>query len=249
MKIAIVTDIHENIVNLRAAFRRIEKKNCDEIVCLGDISGYSIPYYDYLDTRSAHECLAMIKEKCKTIIVGNHDMHAAQVIPKKCKSFNFPDNWYQLDYHQKKALANGAIWLHEEDELNPLYSHQDIEYLRTLPEFTNHTISEKKILFSHYVYPNLSGFYKKMVYTIPEEFRHHFSWMRKLGCEISFTGHTHIKGFYVVNSKKFKRYNYKKIALKDELACVGIPSISGSKDRRGFCVFDSEEMTVEAVRI
>ncbi len=249
MRIAIITDIHEDIINLGAAFNKIEKKHCDEIVCLGDISGYSIPYYDYLDTRNAHECLALIKEKCKAIVIGNHDMHAAQIVPKKCKSFDFPGNWYQLDYHQKKTLANGAIWLHEEDELNPLYSNHDIEYLRTLPEFVNHTASEKKILFSHYVYPNLSGFSKKDIYTLPVEFKQHFNWVRKLGCEISFTGHTHVKGFYVVNRKNFKLYNYKKIGLNDELVCIGILSVSGKKNRRGFCIFDSEEMTVEAVKI
>ena len=216
---------------------------------MGDISGYSIPYYDYLETRNAHECLALIKDRCKTVVIGNHDMHAAQVIPQKCKSFDFPDNWYQLDYHQKRALANGTIWLHEENELNPLYSHQDIAYLRTLPEYSKDIISEKSILYSHYVYPNLSGFCKKVVYTFPDEFGRHFKWMEELGCTISFTGHTHVKGFYVVNSKKFKQYNYKKVSLSDDLVCVGVPSISGTKDRRGFCIFDSEEMTVEAVRI
>jgi predicted phosphodiesterase len=249
MRIAIITDIHENIINLKQAFNKIDKSNCDEVICLGDISGYSIPYYDYLDTRNAHKCLALVKERCKYIVIGNHDMHAAQIIPKICKAFDFPENWYQLDYQKRKAISNGSIWLHEENELNPLYSYDDIQFLRTLSEIEIMDIGKGKVLFSHYVFPNLSGFSRKVIYTFADEFAHHFKWMEEQNSKISFTGHTHVKGFYVVNKKKFKQYNYKKVALNDEAVCVGIPSISGKKDRRGFCIFDSEEMTVEAIRI
>ena len=93
MKIAIITDIHEDLLSLQEAFRQIEKHQCDEIVCLGDISGYSIPYYNYLNRRNAHECLSLIRSNCKIVILGNHDIHAGSIIPSHCNFFDFPDNW------------------------------------------------------------------------------------------------------------------------------------------------------------
>ncbi len=62
--------------------------------------------------------------------MGNHDMHAAQIIPKKCKVFNFPENWYQLDYHQRKAILNGSIWFHEENELD--YTHLEVSTIKKI---------------------------------------------------------------------------------------------------------------------
>ncbi len=44
MKLAIITDIHEDRVNLVKALRMIEKEACDEIACLGDIVGFSTPF-------------------------------------------------------------------------------------------------------------------------------------------------------------------------------------------------------------
>jgi Icc-related predicted phosphoesterase len=52
MKIAIISDIHEDIDSFQAVLRAIDKFACHEIVCLGDISGYSIPYYNYLNART-----------------------------------------------------------------------------------------------------------------------------------------------------------------------------------------------------
>ena len=130
MRLAIITDIHEDIISLKEALRKIERQQCDEIICLGDISGYSVPYYDYLRTRNAHECLSLIKSNCSTIILGNHDIHAASIIPKNSSFFDFPENWYQLDYHQRHELANKTLWLHEENDLNPLYTSEDLKYLK-----------------------------------------------------------------------------------------------------------------------
>ena len=68
MKYAIITDIHEDIVNLKFAFQKIEKLGCDQVICLGDISGFCAPHYHYYDTRNATECLQLIREKCEIII-------------------------------------------------------------------------------------------------------------------------------------------------------------------------------------
>ena len=89
MKLAIITDIHEDVINLKTALKKIEKLNCDNIACLGDISGFSSPQYKHHRTRNASKCLKVIKENCIKILLGNHDIHAAQILPQNCNFFSY----------------------------------------------------------------------------------------------------------------------------------------------------------------
>ena len=248
MRIAIITDIHEDLISLQAALRAIERYRCEKIVCLGDISGYSIPYYNYLQTRNAHECLRLIRENCELVVLGNHDIHAASIIPKHCTFFDFPDNWYDLNYHQRHLLANNTLWLHEENDLDPLYKEEDLDYLRSLPEFVKIEESGLKILLTHYAFPNISGL-KKEFYTYSDEYTQHFEFMNLLDCTISFTGHAHVKGFSLALPKKFKQYRYKDINLKKTPSCIGIPPITSLNKRNGFCIFDLNKMRISVVKL
>jgi predicted phosphodiesterase len=248
MKIAIITDIHEDIISLKEAFRIIDKNKCDEIVCLGDISGFSVPYYNYLEARNAHECLSLVRSNCKIVLLGNHDIHAASIIPENCSFFDFPENWYELNYHQRHEMANNTLWLHEENDLNPLYTSEDLAYLKSLPQYSVLQASGFKILFTHYVYPNISGL-KKEFYTYQDEFQQHFGFMNSLGCTVSFTGHSHTKGFFIATQKSFKQYRYKKKRLTGEPACIGISPVTRSGNRNGVCIFDTEEFTIHMLRI
>lgn len=135
MRLAIISDIHEDILSLKKIISKIEKSGYDQLICLGDISGFSVTFYKYRKTRNAHECLSLLREKNSIIIPGNHDFHAGQMIPKNSAVFDFPGNWYDLDYQQRSELGKNEIWLHEEDDLNPLYTTEDIEFLRSLPEY------------------------------------------------------------------------------------------------------------------
>lgn len=248
MKLAIITDIHEDITSLKEALGKIDTLKCDEIVCLGDISGFSVPYYTYLQTRNAHECLSLVRSYCSIVLLGNHDIHAASIIPKNCTFFNFPDNWYDLNYHQRHELGNDILWLHEENDLNPLYKNDDLEYLRSLPEYSVMEASGHKILFTHYVYPNISGL-KKEFYTYADEFQQHYSFMDQMDCTISFTGHAHVKGFFIATPKKFKQYKYRSLSIKSNPTCVGLPPVTSLNKRNGFCIFDTDAMSIKVVKL
>jgi len=248
MRLAIITDIHEDIISLSEALRKIQKLRCDEIICLGDISGFSVPYYTYLQSRDAHACLALIRQNCKYVLIGNHDIHAANIIPKNCNFFDFPQDWYELNYHQRHHLANSTLWLHEENDLNPLYKNEDLQYLRSLPEYIVLPLADKNILLTHYVYPNISGI-KKEFYTYQDEFHQHFDYMDSLDCSVSFTGHTHIKGFFAATQNRFKQHRYRKYSLKDTPVCIGIPPVTNQNNRSGFCIFDSDEMTIKIQKL
>lgn len=218
------------------------------MVCLGDISGFSLPFYKYTNSRNAHECIALLRETCDVVLPGNHDFFAARRIPENSEIFDFPSNWYELDFRKRSELVNGDIWLHEIDDLDPLYHKEDIEFLNSLPEYYVMETERGNILFSHYIFPNLSGF-KKGFYIEEKDFRKHFDLMKKKECLVAFTGHAHVRGFYVVNHHILKHYRYRKLKLNGYPACVGIPPVTRHKNRSGFCIFDTKSFEIQTIKI
>lgn len=65
MKYGIISDIHANEVALEAVLRKL--RGVDGIVCLGDIASYG---------PNPNECTRRIKEICKPVLMGNHDLAA-----------------------------------------------------------------------------------------------------------------------------------------------------------------------------
>jgi len=248
MRIAIISDIHEDVLSLKEALRQITKYNCDEIICLGDISGFNLPYYTYKQSRNASECLSLVRSNCKTVILGNHDLYAGSIIPENCTFFEFPQNWYELDYLQRRKLVDGEIWLHEEHDLNTNYTSKDIEYLKSYKEFEILRTNNDNILFSHYAFPNISGI-KKEFFAYKFQFHPHFKFMDDNNCKISFISHEHTKGFYTVTKNKYKQYGYENLRLNDEQICVGLPPITGQQNRNGFAIFDLETQLLQIKKL
>jgi diadenosine tetraphosphatase ApaH/serine/threonine PP2A family protein phosphatase len=65
MKIAVVSDIHANLIDLQRVFVEIQKKAADAIWCLGDTVGYG-PY--------PQECVDIIRSQAQICLAGNHDL-------------------------------------------------------------------------------------------------------------------------------------------------------------------------------
>lgn len=248
MKLALISDIHEDIVNLKLALHKIEKLQCDEIVCLGDISGFSVPHYRYFDTRDAHECLRLVRENCKIVIMGNHDLQAAERLPANCTGFDFPENWYSLDYHKRKKLGYKKVWLYDHDELDPLYTAEDKTYLSTLPEIETMEVKGQKLLFSHYIFPNLSGSLLQF-YHQPDEYQKHLDFIEERDSKLSFGGHFHTGGLTIATREKLLHKNFRRKYFPEETAAILVPSIAGNKMNNGFCIFDSDEDSIRAMRI
>ncbi|MCF8373794.1 MAG: metallophosphoesterase [Bacteroidales bacterium] len=248
MRIAIVTDIHEDIVSLRLAFRKIEKLRADKIVCLGDISGFSVPHYQHHNTRSAHESLKMIREHCDTIILGNHDLNAIKRVPEFSPEFEYPKNWFDLDYFEKRDSSRGQVWLYEENELPPRYSKDDIAFLSSKKEMEIFETNSLSILFSHFAYPNLTGSGQEF-YFDPIDFEGHFNFMQEKNCQVAITGHAHPNGLLFFTRDTMINNGFRKRKLPDEAVCVIAPSISKNGFQNGFLIFDTDKFEVEAVRI
>ncbi len=67
MRIAVVSDIHANLHALEAVLAAIDAEGVDELWCLGDLVGYG---------PRPNECVALVRERASTCLVGNHDLAA-----------------------------------------------------------------------------------------------------------------------------------------------------------------------------
>lgn len=248
MRIAIVTDIHEDIKSLNLAFKKIDKMKIDKVVCLGDISGFSAPHYEHYNSRSAHECLKLIRQNCETIVLGNHDLHVIKRIPENSPEFKYPDNWYDLDYFVKKFIAKGRVWLYEENELQALYTNEDISFLSEKKEIEILEVDGKRIFLSHFAYPNLTGS-ERTFYHDSFDFSDHFSLMKDNTCPISIMGHAHSDGIMYFTQTNSYRNRFKKCQLPNEPVCIVAPSITQNGIRNGFLIFDTDKFEIEAVKL
>ena len=65
MRVAVVSDIHSNLLALEAVLAAIDAEAPDELWCLGDLVGYG---------PRPNECCAAIAERADVCLAGNHDL-------------------------------------------------------------------------------------------------------------------------------------------------------------------------------
>ena len=70
-KVAIISDIHSNLVALEAVLEDIKKRNISRIFCLGDL---------VLKGSSPCEVVDIVREKCEIVVKGNADNYAVNPI-------------------------------------------------------------------------------------------------------------------------------------------------------------------------
>lgn len=69
MLIALISDVHGNLLALERTLAAAESAGCAEVWCLGDIVGY--PGGEPL------ECIELVREHCNLVVAGNHDAGAS----------------------------------------------------------------------------------------------------------------------------------------------------------------------------
>lgn len=247
MRIALLSDIHEDISSLEKAFRIIDTNNCNEIVCLGDISGFS-KNYKHHKHRDAKSCLKLIKENCKIIIAGNHDLLSCKKLPVINPDFIYPKNWYQLSHQQQIDTSGKKVWLYEDEDHACNLAETDLEFLSLLPEFEFLETDAGKILFSHYALPNLTGSMSSFYDSI-NDFSRHMQWTKEQHCSFSFMGHQHPDGIVCVNKNKIKTKRFKKKINIEKYPLIVLPSLVKHKVPNRFCIFDTSTKKLEIKRI
>ena len=212
MRIGIISDIHEDIIGLNKAIDSINNYDIDRIVCLGDIVGFEKGHYKYEKTRNAHECVQLIKHKANIVVAGNHDLLHAQRIPHFATSIGFPENWYDLTLEELKHKYEHIFFLYKDEEENNL-DKKDKEFLQELNSWEVLNIDSLRMLFSHFIYPDING-NMKIFTTNKYGFLHHLKWMENNNVNISFAGHAHIEGVGIATRKGLKISRFGEYSLK-----------------------------------
>jgi diadenosine tetraphosphatase ApaH/serine/threonine PP2A family protein phosphatase len=65
MRVAVISDIHANLPAFEGVLDAIDGAGIEEIWCLGDVLGYG---------AEPDECADLVRERCATCLVGNHDL-------------------------------------------------------------------------------------------------------------------------------------------------------------------------------
>ncbi len=99
MRIAIFSDVHSNIVALRAVLESYSSRDIDEYICLGDVVGYG---------SNPDECATIVRELVSTCIMGNHD---AAVAGEMDYTYYYDAARNALDYHAVLVSKENRDWL------------------------------------------------------------------------------------------------------------------------------------------
>lgn len=244
MKIAIIAGIHEDIKNLEKALEMIKGVQCDEIVSLGDIVGYSVPFFGFYKSRHAHKCVDLVKQMTSISIVGNHDLFAIEKLPKE-RGFDYPENWYSIEYADRIKIGKDKVWIYH-DELPAILERQDFDYLSTLSEYHIEKYLDETCMFSHYVKPNLVGD-TQFVIEQAEDLTDHFDFMNEYGVKYSFVSHDWIEGLRFITASKIDSLGYGKFELPSEPTVIGVPWVANGTPSNGFVIVDTETNEIECV--
>ncbi|MDI6803232.1 MAG: metallophosphoesterase family protein [Bacteroidota bacterium] len=246
MKIGFIGDIHEDIKSLHDAVNVLKKLNCDSIVCLGDIVGFTLPFFKYIDGRNANECISLVRNNCDTVLAGNHDLYAIKKIPAYNAGFKYTDDWYSLDYDMRSKLSKNKIWLYEDGELPIFLSEQSAEYLKALPEVVVTEFDGIKFMFSHFNYPDLSG----STIDFPRKAKHlleHFRFMNDNNCVIGVSGHGHIEGYAIADHHKLQFHPFGSYQLQYKTQWLVGPCVANTTRANGIMIFDTHTYQLDVV--
>lgn len=247
MRLGVITGVHEDVVRLKQAFELLRQNGCDAIACLGDIVGYSVAYYGFEKFRDAHQAVELVKQHCRYVVAGNHDLYAVRKISTRQKVFEYPSNWYALERSARQELSQGRVWLYE-DELAALLTPEDEAYLRRLPEFLPVTIDGLGIMLSHYAYPDLSGDSVSFNPALLDNLAQHLRFMSDHGCRLGFSGHDGRNGVAIYTGAERREAGFGIHALpQHQPVWIQIPWVANGTYDNGVLVLDTTHRQIEAI--
>ena len=245
MKIGFISDIHEDELRLRESIRILES-NCDRIVCLGDIIGYTVPYYGFLKSRNAHGCVQLVKEHCDIAVVGNHDLAAIGKLPRHDSDVRYPKDFYKFDLPKRTRLAKKfGIWPYEND-LPAVIDKGDVRFLRRLPEYRVERLDGIRVLISHYGYPDLVGNLAKDIIN-PKDAVGQIEFQIKNKCTFGISGHDHSEGIRIFDKKQVRLIKFGSRVKIRENSWINCPCVANGTFANGVAVLDTEKTGITAI--
>jgi len=126
VKIGVFADVHSNLPALEAVLTELAARQCDRLVCCGDIIGIG-PY-----PESAARRLMAIPNL--TAVAGNHDRYLSEGLPCEFPNSEVMDREEMLHHR----------WEHG------LLSDESADYLKSLPLSAELTVEGCRICIAHY---------------------------------------------------------------------------------------------------
>ena len=204
MKLGIITDIHSNIIALKAVLKEFEKIKVDKIICCGDIIG--------IGPNPEEVVQELIKVEDKLIAVrGNHEQYLLYGVP-----INVHDDKRKISVEENKNHE----WIHSK------MSKQSKEFIEELPMTRSIKIENKKIYIIHYPI-NKNGKYKEHIKnpTIEENEK----MFMEIDSDIYVYGHTHVACIKNKDDKWFINTGSLGCPLKSNIANAGVLDIKDDK--------------------
>ena len=172
MRVAVISDIHANLIALEEVLKDIEKENCEHIICLGDI---------VLAGPQPISILEFVKQQNWTIIQGNTDKLIAE----------YSQDVLDMMKEKYPVMANAIV-----DDMNYV-TEEDQKYLAELPPQLEMDIDGVKILFVHgSPRANNEDILPNRELTEIEEI------ISGVDADLILCGHTHIPCGYQTNNKQ-----------------------------------------------
>ena len=173
MKIAVISDIHANLIALKTVLEDIKKQNCDKIFCLGDLAMAGPQPVETVDF--------IMKQTDWTIIQGNTDK---LIVDYSSELFENMMNTFPL---MAKALREDVKVLSEDQK----------EFLRKLPPQKELEIEGVKILLVHGS-PRRNN--EDILPNLPIEQVEEI--IDGVNADLILCGHTHMPAGYQTNTKQ-----------------------------------------------
>ncbi len=109
MKYGIITDIHNNVIALRAVLKRLNQMNCDRIICCGDIIGIGPCPEETVREMAGIPWLMSVR--------GNHEGYLLEGMP--------------AEYPNEENMSFGEMEHHRWE--HHLLSDESVAFLRSMP--------------------------------------------------------------------------------------------------------------------
>ncbi len=248
MKIGFIADIHEDITMLRSAIDTLNAAQCDQIVCLGDIIGFSTHSQRHHGREDADACVALVRTQCSVAVAGNHDLYGARRIPEHKAGFPYPANWYDLSRKKRESRGDGKLWTYDDHDIPAQLSNTSLEFLLSLREYAVLEADGIRLFISHFAYPDLSGSLIRSLGVI-RNLEKHFSFMHEWNCQIGFSGHGHPEGAVRSYGGELETLSFGLHTLPHRRQWLVCPCVTKTERSSGVLTFDIPSFQLELLSL
>lgn len=242
MKHIIISDVHDNFGSLAALIDNIHSLNGIGKICLGDVVGGPMERSNPDIELNSNSVIDLLFANGFATVRGNHDLFHIKELPIHQVYKKYPADYFsEID----NEVSNIPVWPFINERTINL-SMQGKYFLKDAPEF----LIIEDTLFSHFLYPDLTGsiiLNKKMLGTF---FQMHFLFMDINNCDTSFIGHLHIETPIIISNKKSDnqwQLNANEIISLDQGVkhIILCPAISDAKNIFKYVSYDCKKRSVE----